>query len=470
MYGFVEGDATVPIRFLKAPWLDRFSREHGPVYLAIVAALDAAIRAGELQPGDQLPPQRAVAERLGVDFTTVTRAYTVARERGLVEAVVGRGTFIKARITDDEIGLIDLGMNLPPAPQGGLLGRLLKETTAAILERTDAAALMAYHPGAGSTAQRGAAADWLAPCLGTLAPARTLTSPGAQTALAALLGACLARREVLVVEPLTYPGILSLAVHLGLRVVSSPVDAEGLLPEDLARTCRDHNARAVYFIPTLQNPTTTTMSVSRREAIARVCREADVLIFEDDAYGRLLQEPLPAVTSFAPERGFYVSTVSKTLSPGLRTAFVAVPDAVAAGRVGEAMRAISLMGAPLMTAVTTAWIRDGTANRLLDAVRAEARARHQIAREILPQAIGGADGVHLWLDLPALWDARRLRQIAQTRGVALVTAAAFTLSEPERQGLRISLGGPARRAVLAEALRGVADILSAGPGAPQMVV
>lgn len=453
-----------------SPWLDRVVRADGPVYLGIVAALEGAMRDGQLQPGDQLPPQRAVAERLGVDFTTVTRAYTLARARGLVEGVVGRGTFVKGPTVDDEVGLIDLGMNLPPAPQGGLLGRLLKETTGAILARTDAAALMAYHPGVGSPAQRSAAADWLAPCLGRVSPALTLTCPGAQTALAAILGAWMRRGEVLVVEPLTYPGVLALAAHLGLRVVTSPVDDEGFLPEDLARACRDQGGRAVYLIPTLQNPTTATMGPERRREIARVCRSADVWIIEDDAYGRLPVDPLPAIATFAPERTFYVSTVSKCLSPGLRTAFVAVPDEAAAVRAADALRSVSLMGAPLMTAVVTAWIRDGTADRLLAGARAESEARHQIAREILPGAIGATAGVHLWLDLPKGWDARRLREIAQKRGVALVTAEAFCIGEPERPGLRISLGGPARRAVLAEALRGVAAILAAGPSGSPLVV
>jgi DNA-binding transcriptional regulator YhcF (GntR family) len=68
-----------------------------PIYLALIEALETAVREGELQPGDQLPPQRAVADQLGIDFTTVTRAYGAARARGLVEGAVGRGTFVRRR-------------------------------------------------------------------------------------------------------------------------------------------------------------------------------------------------------------------------------------------------------------------------------------------------------------------------------------------------------------------------------------
>ncbi|MDZ4373307.1 MAG: GntR family transcriptional regulator, partial [Phenylobacterium sp.] len=151
-------------------WLDRVAAGGAPIYLRVADALDAAVRAGELQPGDQVPPQRAVAQALGVDLTTVTRAYSTARARGLLEGAVGRGTFVRTAAAADEAGRVDLTMNLPPPPQGVSLSRLLAETTAAILDRTDAAVLMAYHPGGGSLGQRVAGAAWLAPVIGEIAP------------------------------------------------------------------------------------------------------------------------------------------------------------------------------------------------------------------------------------------------------------------------------------------------------------
>ncbi len=174
---------------------------------------------------------------LGVDFTTVTRAYTAARERGLVEGMVGRGTFVRGRTADDEAGLVDLGMNLPPQPQGLSLAGLLEETCRAILDKTDAATLMAYHPGAGSLGQRTAGAAWLAPCLGAVDPDRVLVCAGAQTALATLLTLLVPPAGVVVAEPLTYPGLIALADHLRIELVACPVDGEGMIPDALARLC-----------------------------------------------------------------------------------------------------------------------------------------------------------------------------------------------------------------------------------------
>ncbi len=447
-------------------WLGRVRRGTGPIYLALVEALEAAIREGELQPGDQLPPQRTVAERLGVDFTTVTRAYGAARGRGLVEGTVGRGTFVRSQADEDEAGRIDLSMNLPPPPLGLSLAGLLKATTAEVLERTDAATLMAYHPGAGTLGQKVAAAAWLAPVLGGIAPERLMVCAGAQAGLSAVMAAVAKPGQAVICEPLTYPGMIAIARAQRLRLVPCPVDGEGFEPEALARLCAAERPAAIYLIPTLQNPTATTMGEARRRAVCEAARRAGAWIVEDDPYSRLLDAPPPALAAIAPERTFHVATLSKAISPGLRIAFLAAPEGMGEA-VAETLRAGSLMAAPLMSAVSARWIREGTAEALLAAVRREARARREIAGRLLPDARGGADGLHVWLDLPAQRPAEALMLAAQRRGLSLVAADAFAGGPDRPDGVRISLGGASKRAVLEQALGVVADLL-AGP--PERVV
>ena len=99
-------------------WIDDVRRGEGPLYAALALALEAAIRDGRLHPGDRLPPQRDVAGRLGVDLTTVTRAFTLAKDRGLIEGAVGRGSFVRRPPEDEDPILVDLSMNLPPPPLG----------------------------------------------------------------------------------------------------------------------------------------------------------------------------------------------------------------------------------------------------------------------------------------------------------------------------------------------------------------
>ncbi|MCR5877386.1 PLP-dependent aminotransferase family protein [Phenylobacterium sp. J367] len=444
-----------------ARWLDRVRRDAGPVYLALADALAAAIREGELQPGDRLPPQRDVAQRLGLDLTTVTRAYAVARDRGLLESTVGRGAFVRARAADDEAGLVDLTMNLPPPPEGVSLARLLEETAAAVLRRTDPAALMAYHPGAGALGQRAAGAAWLAPVLGEVPAERVLVAAGAQAALCAVLSTVARPGDTVVTEPLTYPGVRTAAAELGLTLAPCPVDADGVRPDALDRLCREARPRALYVVPTMQNPTAGTMPDYRRREVAAVATAHGLALVEDDPYSRLLEAPPPALAQLAPDLGYHIATLAKTLSPGLRLAYVVAPPGMASA-VEQSLRALTLMPAPLMAAVVTSWMREGQAEALLAGVRKEALARRAIAAEVLPAARGAPESLHVWLDLPETWSPDRVRAAAQGRGLALVTAEAFAVGDAHPNGLRISLGGPGKRAVLQKALAEVAA-LSASP-------
>ena len=453
-----------------AGWLRHLQRDGGrPIYLALVDALETAVRDGELQPGDQLPPQRAVADQLDIDFTTVTRAYGAARARGLVEGAVGRGTFVRRRAADDEAGLVDLSMNLPPPPRGVSLAALLKETTAAILDRTDVATLMAYHAGPGTPGQRAAGAAWLAPCLGEAGLERVVVCPGAQSALTAVLTTIVRPGAGIVVEPLTYPGLIALTERLGLRLTACPVDDQGFLPEALARLCAEERPAAIYVVPTTRNPVATTMGLARRREIAAIATAGDAWLIEDDPYSRLFDAPLPALASLAPDRAFHIATLSKTLSPGLRTAFVVAPPGPMAEQVADGLRATVLMGSPLTTAVAVRWIRDGVAERVLAGVRQETRARRAMAAEFLPTAHGAAEAIHVWLDQPAGWDAGRVRAMALSRGLSLVAADAFAATSDHPNGLRISLGGPTQASILRAALSNVAALLTGG-GPARVVV
>lgn len=99
-------------------WLPDLEGGDGPLYLRIAGALADARASGRLQPGDRLPPQRDLAQRLGVDLTTVTRAFAEARRRNLIDAAPGRGTFVTPGGPDEPI--LDLSMNIPPPPYGSI--------------------------------------------------------------------------------------------------------------------------------------------------------------------------------------------------------------------------------------------------------------------------------------------------------------------------------------------------------------
>ena len=445
-------------------WRPRVDRTHGPLYLALADAIGGAIAAGELTQGMRLPPQRALAKLLEMDPTTVTRGYAEARRRGLVDATVGRGTFVLGgqAAAARPAALVDLSMNMPPLPASPSLRQMLQDGLAALMRGADLHALMTYHLGAGSPADREAGAAWLRPLLGEVDPGRVLVCSGAQCALSALISLLSRPGDVMLTEPLTYPRFRSAAAQGGVRLHAVAADAEGLLPDALAAACRALRPKALYCVPTLQNPTTVTMPQARRCAVAEVARRHGVTVIEDDAYGALPSVPVRALATFAPELTFYVGTLAKCLSPGLRIAYVAAPPAAAA-RLEAVLRATSMMPPPLMAALVTLWVRQGTAAALREGVRREIAARQSIARAMLPEGsfAAGESGPHLWLTLPPAWHRIAFGAHVRALGLAVAVADAFAVGETTPNAVRIGLGAASGQSALRTALAAVSAALRA---------
>jgi DNA-binding transcriptional MocR family regulator len=444
-------------------WVGNFVLHGGPRYLQIADFIENALSDGSLKPGDRLPPQRRLAALLKVDLTTVTRAYDEAKRRNLLEGQGARGTYAAAPKV--ELGeMLDLSMNIPPPPEAVDFDDMLKRGLAQVLLRTDSDLLMTYHLGGGSKTARAAAASWLAPMFGKVGAEDVVVCPGAQSALAALILILTQPGEVIVTEPAVYPGLRAAAEQLGRRVVAVEADESGMDPDMLERACREHDARLIYLNPTLQNPTTQTMPERRRREIASVAMKCGARIIEDDPYW-LLADGAPApVAQAAPGQVYYVSTLSKCLTPGLRTAFVLLPDVHVRERFLVALRSFALMSAPLTTALMTQWIHDGSAERLLTGVRDEARARQTLARQLLAGSLqGSGDGIHVWLPLPSYWTSHDLARTARAEGLAVTSSDAFFVGPQPPNAIRISLGGSRDRARLVTALRKLSQLLARKP-------
>jgi DNA-binding transcriptional MocR family regulator len=444
-------------------WLPHLTGNKGPRFLQIADALQAAVADGSLKPGDRLPPQRQLAARLDVDLTTVTRAYDEARRRNLLEGRGARGTYVAAPKVE-LTAILDLSMNTPPPPDGVDFGELLKQGLSQVLMRADNASLMTYHLGGGSNSDRKAGAAWLEPMFGNLDPGQLVVCPGAQAAIAALILALTEPGDVILAEPMTYPGLRAAATRFGRRLIAVDADQHGMLPEMLERACRQHKPGLVYLNPTLQNPTTATMPERRRKELAGVAQRCAVRIVEDDPYWLLADAPPPPIATLAPEQVVYISTLSKCLTPGLRVAFVLVRDPQLRQRFLAALRSFALMVAPLSAALATQWILDASAAELLAGVRKEARLRHRMARDILAGRYSGAgDGLHVWLELPAYWNSSQLARAADSEGIAVTPAEAFASGSGSVNAIRISLGSIQDRGRLQAGLQRLSHLLARRP-------
>jgi DNA-binding transcriptional MocR family regulator len=449
-------------------WHPTLGDRRGPVFESIVEALAADVASGRLRRGERLPTHRALAAVLGVDLTTVTRAYNEARRRGLTEARVGQGTFVaesaarapRAAAAGVEF---DLSMNLPPEPlEADLDGRIARglEGLRRDYGLTD---FLSYQQPGGSETDRGIAAHWLRRRVRTAAPDRLLIFPGTQSALVGLLLANTKPGDTVLTDRLTYPGVRSAASAAGVKLVGVEADRGGMVPAALEEAAKRHKPRAVYLVPTIHNPTTVTLSTQRREQIAAVIARRGLLLFEDDAYGMLDPKQTPIAT-LVPERSHHVATLSKCIAPGLRVSFMVTPGRAEAAVMANALRTVVQMPAPLMVALVLRWLGDGSADEIIAAITAEAAARQKLAA----RALAGHDflahpkGHHVWLRLPSAWTRLEFAAHVQRQGLAVVTSDSFSVDEAPEHAIRIALGAARTRAELAGAL----DVLDAALRSP----
>lgn len=450
-------------------WTPALGRLDGPRYLAIAEAIAAAIRAGELAPGARLPPQRRLAERLGIDFTTVSRGYAEAQARGLIDSHVGRGSFVRAEGVraapppdPRRAREADLSMNLPPEPADPALLARMREGMAAV--SADLVALLRYQSPIGSERDREAAGVWLAER--GLAPGldRVAVAPGAHVALVAILSTLARAGDVVLCEALAYPGLRAIAQRLGLGLVGLEGDADGPRPEALEAAIRRHGPRALCLNPTLHNPTTRTIPAPRRAALAEVLRRHRLPLIEDDACGFVPLLPPAPFAALAPELVWHLGGLSKCLGAGLRLAYVVAPDARAAVTLAQALRAVAVMPSPIAAALATRWIEDGTAEAIRRALRAEAAARQAIAAEVLQGFAWEADreAFSLWLQLPEGAGRAELMGRMAGRQIGLMPSDAFAVAGAPGEQVRVCLGGPLGREDLRAGLLFLADTLSGG--------
>jgi DNA-binding transcriptional MocR family regulator len=446
-------------------------RQAGPLYLGLAAAIARDVQAGRLKAGERLPPHRELADALGMTVTTVTRGYAEAERRGLVRGEVGRGTFVRppafATSEPADSDVTDLGTNalLPQAH-----AQELTQALAAIVSRSTPEQLFNYQPHGGRPEHRGVAADWLRRSGVPAEAQHTILTSGAQHAMAVALSTLTAPGDVVLCESVTYAGMRSLANHLHVRLQSVALDQEGIVPEALEDAALESGARVLYCMPSVQNPTARVMSRKRRQEIVRVATRVNLLIVEDDAYGFLLEGQVP-ICQWAPERTFYLTSMSKSLVPGLRVGILRTPPGWV-DRVTGAVFATTVMGTPLDMAAAATWIQDGTAERVIAWKRQEIKARQQLARAILGAVVTGVpESQHAWLQLPPAWASDDFVREAHQRSVIVTPAREFAVMRHDTpNAVRISLGPPSQREFLKKALTTLADILNDAPQAFGMTV
>jgi len=417
---------------------DALSSGHGAKYKRLAEAMERRILDGSIEGGAKLPPHRSLADRLGVTIGTVSRAYAELERMGLVVARVGDGTFVRQRDLERkrDIGFsnfveerpeqFDMSRNMHiPGAETSLLAQSLLELARNPQTLSE---MTLYTPDAGLPRYRQAGARWLAH--GDFRPQaeQVLCVNGGQHGLLCTLMALLRAGDTLITEQLTYPGLISAARMLGIKLLGAAMDEEGLIPAALDELCRQHRISALYCTPTLQNPTTGVLSVARREALVAVCREHNLLIIEDEAHAVLVEDRPPPLSFYAPERSVLIGSLSKAVAAGLRVGYLHAPVPLIS-RIAAALRGSCWMATPLAMELASGWIESGIAEKLLGQQIIEIGRRKQLVEGLLqglsyrthPQC------PHFWIEVPEPWRASDVEAELKLKNYLVATAEAFAV-------------------------------------------
>ncbi len=440
-------------------WKPTLTRSDGPIYLELAQQLERDIESGALRPGTKLPPQRELADFLNINLSTVSRAFRLCSDGGLLTGSVGDGTYVSysslTRLTDaPRTELIRLDAMTPETLEQSELVSVLRK----MLAEPDHARLFQYELERPDW-QREAAVRLLhrAGC----STENVLTAGGGQNAIAAVFASVLRRGDKLGVDPLTYPGVKSAAKLFGIQLV--PIEQEnGCMSEAGIRyAVKNDGVRALFIMPDYQNPTAHVMSTEQRQMIADIAIENDLLLIEDGIC-RLLSDGLRSVHDLAPENTIFTLSLSKTLSPALRTAFIAAPERCLKP-LDEALYGINLSQSALLGELTARFIASDKLEPLLARHAEGIERRNDLVDIILKDFTvrGDRHALCRWLVLPDGMSGAQFERAAASRGVCVYGGEHFAVgrSIPEA-GARLAVCAPADLNELEKALTIIRDIIT----------
>lgn len=259
---------------------------------------------------------------------------------------------------------------------------------------------------------------------------------GSQQALDLLARVFVNRGDTIVIEGPSYLGALSAFRPVNPEFVTVPLDENGMrveLLEELLRTGRIRRPKFIYVVPNFHNPGGVTMSLERRVRLLELAEEFDLLVIEDNPYGLLRYEgeALPTLVSMDCKRVIYVGTLSKIISPGIRTGWIMAPSPVVE-RVATLKQGADLCSSSLSQMFAEQYIRKGYWKKNLGASLPTYRARRDAMlsslEEHFPQGATWTTpqgGLFLWVTLPGFVDSRKVLPLAILQRVAFVPGTAF---------------------------------------------
>lgn len=439
-----------------------------PVYIQIKNQISEMIFSGRLKAGFALPPERKLADSLGVNRSTVFKAYQELKADGLVSAHVGKGTVIlpqlfeKKEINPRTVYPIQWNQFFNRSIQlqnGDLIKNMLelagrssttsftaglpspdlfpqREMSAIMQElaQEQSGSYMANSPTDGLQSLKESVCRLMEEREIKANPRETIILTGSQQGLDFTARCFLSPGDVIVTEEPTYLGALNIFRSYGARVIGVPVDQEGMRTDMLEALLSRYRPKLIYTLPTFQNPSGTVMSMERRLALLDMSYRYMVPVLEDDPYYELRYEgsSLPPLKAL-DQHGYviYLSTFSKVLFMGFRLGWAAAARPVIE-KFGVLKQISDLHTSTLSQVMTDKFIRKGYYHQHRKVVCCEYQSKRDLMDNELRkgEALGikwhkPEGGFYIWCGLPENISQERLIVNAGKRQVAFVPGEAF---------------------------------------------
>ncbi|WP_416069740.1 PLP-dependent aminotransferase family protein [Streptomyces sp. AK02-01A] len=422
-------------------------------------ALREAVRTGRLAPGTRLPSSRSLAADLGIARNTVADAYAELVAEGWLTARQGSGTRVARRAAPRRPAppvprtrpvdrrpahnLLPGFPDLAGFPRAQWLTAARRALTAAPAEA------FGYSDARGRIELRTVLADYLARARGVYAdPERIVICSGFVHGLMLMANVLFARRvRAVAVESYGLDVHWKILTRAGMRMTALALDERGARTEELADA---KGAGAVLMTPAHQFPTGVALHPDRRAAAVDWARRTGGLILEDDYDGefRYDRQPVGALQGLDPERVAYFGTASKSLAPGLRLAWMVLPQELV-GEVMEAKGEVDWVSSALDQLTLAEFIASGAYDRHVRSMRLRYRRRRDqlvaalADRDPAVGVTGIAAGLHAVVELPPGTE-RSVVEAAAWQGLALNGMASFRHPSvrPGRDALVVGYGTP----------------------------
>lgn len=445
------------------PYLDHKKR---PLYKELAHLLLADIKNGTLLPGTKLPPQRELADFLDINLSTVSRAFEICSDMGVLTSMTGSGTFIA----------YDAGttLSLEPAnkPQIIELGAMMPETLS-VADVMDTLSGMLLDPKRDEFFQYSYGSDiWHLQAAQKLLRKAGIpnwpetgicTASGGQNAIAVILSSLFRPGDRIGVDPLSYPGFKSAARYFGIRLVPIQQEHGEMSEEGLTYAIKNHNIKGLYVTPDYQNPTMHVMSPEGRKMVAAMAKQNHLLIIEDAIASFFRESPPVPICTYAPEHAIYILSLSKALLPALRLAYILCPPAYSR-QIQEGLHNINLSQSELLLELASRLIVAGKCDTLMAIRRPRIVQRNEIVDEILNgyELLGDSESLARWLILPEGLSGREFEEMAYAKNVAVYGDERFVVGNMvTSHGARLAIASPPTEELLRTGLFRIREILDA---------